>query len=237
MLRASLAALLSALLSAAPAVAGSISLNPVSDAYLDIDSLFGTSLISASALQVQLYSSGGRTIDDRFGTEFNVSGLAGKVINSAVISFATAGMGSIPPSSIDINLYGYTGDGTVTQSDLSGTFSNPLAGPFTAAYISSPILPTLTADITAFMQQQVNASSSYVGIRGAASNLSGADIQLILGSTDYWIAPMLAIDFSDPVSPTPEPSSLVLLGLGAVGAAEYARRKRKQAVAVLAGVV
>lgn len=230
MLRASLAALLSALLSAAPSSAGSISLNPVSDAYLDIDSLLGTSLISTSALQVQLNSFGGRTIDDRFGAEFNVSGLAGKVINSAVISFATAGMGANPPSSIDIYLYGYTGDGTVTQSDLSGTFSNPLAGPFSASWISSPIVPTLTADITAFIQQQVNASSSYVGIRGAASNLSGTVIDLILGSTDYSVPPVLAINYSDPVSPTPEPSSLVLLGLGAVGVTGYARRKRKQAV-------
>ncbi|HOX39304.1 MAG TPA: PEP-CTERM sorting domain-containing protein [Candidatus Brocadiia bacterium] len=140
--------------------------------------------------------------------EFPLSAIpAGSTINS--VGLLLYGQSA---TALLCQLYGYAGDGVLTlgdeqASDLLASFS-PMTGPN----------PPITVP-PSFIQGLINNGDPYAGFVIRA--IMPDPVNFWFSETSDGFSPTLVVDYT----PVPEPGSIALIGLGAVGLAVY-RRKR-----------
>jgi hypothetical protein len=164
-------------------------------------------------------------------TEFSLEAVStlprGVVINSATFSFAVAGAQTVAaPGSLTVNGY-QDGDGIVGLGDFpKATTLLGSTGPLANGAVGSLDVP-FTFDVTSFIQQLANNGGKFVGFHfeGPAGDSSAT----VWGASAPLAAerPTLSITFTP--NAVPEPSGVLLTGLGAAGLAVMAWRQRSRA--------
>jgi hypothetical protein len=152
-----------------------------------------------------------QSIEDRTVIEFDLRGLSAGVA-AAELDLELRNLGPVPGA---IDVFTFAGTGTVTP-DLfnAGTL-------FTSFGTDQVGLESVAVDVTAAVQAAVAAGDSFLGFRLSTTT-----------SDRYFLGPPYtpagpALD----VTAVPEPSSLTLAGLGALGLLIYSWRRRKCAIA------
>lgn len=202
--------------------AATITVNPTTDRWAY---LFGMTFVLTAEgndpLNIQHFPSGE---EYRSAMEFSLSGVpAAQQIDSANLRLyveTAAPFGSDP----ELSVYGYSGNGTLTVSDFVDT-SNLLT-----ALPTVPILQYINLDVTAFIQSLYSSSATFAGFNLIAPTLGD---QVRINSKENanpLLRPELTINYSEfNAEVIPEPSSIILFGLGAVGMAFSRSRGRRGA--------
>ncbi|MGV3485047.1 MAG: DNRLRE domain-containing protein [Planctomycetaceae bacterium] len=169
---------------------------------------------NSASLTAQLFSAGGD--EYRGALEFDISGVpAGQTIDSATLSlFARTGrpVGSEP----NLQLHGYTGDGTISLADFT---QNNLLMEFTSVGDNT----TLNADVTSLIQSLYIGGNPFVGFNTRTTTSGGQVVlQAKESSTLTMPSPQLSITYS--ATAVPEPSGLMACS-AAFALIEWLRRR------------
>ena len=136
--------------------------------------------------------------------EFDISALAGGV-SSAELILTTAPVSSAFIAAHTVNLFGYSGDGSITLSDFS---AGSLITDF--AYFNEP---SVTLDVTAFIENQILLGGSFAGFNLFLldpTNIGGPAQFASFGRQNVSPFPVLRITEAAAV---PTPPALPLLAL------------------------
>jgi len=154
----------------------------------------------------------------RSALEFSLTSLTGPItINSATLRLVDAGT----EVAGTIQVHGYTGDGVVTLGDFG--YSNLLTSYNTTD--TSSVIRVHLLDVTSFIQDQIDANSSFSGFMLRSSNeglFQGADIASSEWSDPNY-RPLLTIDYSAAATPDGG-TSAVMIGASLVVLATVRRR-------------
>jgi hypothetical protein len=171
--------------------------------------------------------------------EYSLSGFS----PSTVIQFATLDLKPFisPVGANQVDIFGYVGNGTVELADAladtlvsSRSFGSSFFGP-------------LRFDVTTILQERVAAGDSFAGLGVRVRDTGSPNyffVSFSLESNPLHDSPILIVEtftppgdtgspFPPPGAATPEPVSLVLWGLGALGCTLGAYRRRNACRAVV----
>jgi hypothetical protein len=212
------------------AQAGFVSLLPVDDGYQRLGAFPGL-----FTNETNLHIGGRPTFELRLGLEFDISSLPDDaIVHSAVLSLTSLGASAAQPaSSVDFSLHGFAGDGVLTTADFAA--NNVIAGPFQSSFDSSRTPGFILADLMAVevtaLVQTLHASSESFALFTAKSDSFQRDMRQFFASKEnpsQSARPYLHIEYSVPAAPVPEPSTAVLIVLGAASVGGYRLRRRTQ---------
>ena len=172
-----------------PSINATMVLTPVSDTLGKDENLDGEfELLEPDYFQVhKLELVSGR--EGRFAMEFDLSGFSPTdTLQSSILSLYSTG--GTPPGLASIEVFGYSGDGTVSSDDLQA--ADMIAGPITD---SAEDLASI--DLTSFLQSRIDAGATHAGIV-LRSVVMGR--QTSLASANYFdpaLRPKLQVQFAN----------------------------------------
>ncbi len=163
----------------------------------------------APALTASLFAFGAAAHADTFAFNFNVPG-------TSSVGFANglSGSGTITATA--------NGDGSFTGTSLTGPGLAALVAPNTFAHNDNQLFPTQAGqlDFGGLAFTDVVGDTADIFFDSTTTSYF-ANIELARGNSVLQSATFAL----SPVSPTPEPSSLALLGTGILGIASFCRRR------------
>jgi len=188
----------------------------------------------------QIYGNGDPSFAHLFGVENDtfsrtalqvaIGDLAGKTINSAMLSFELLDGAGFTQNVV---VTSFTADGSLgwewEPSDNLGQATYPSSGSFPGG---DPADGHNEFDVTSFVQERATAGAAWLGLhlRGTDSfeYTWTSDDDFHFRDADSALV-RLVVDYEDAVAGVPEPSSMALLGLGAIGAGFRMRRRKTNA--------
>jgi len=151
--------------------------------------------------------------------EFDLSSLP----SSAIVQSLTFGFQAVSvangPDNTTIDLFGFAGDGVADLDDATST--GTLLGSYDYHLLQLGV-KTVSLDVSAL--QSILGSSSYLGLRLQARDVTGNTSIASLESSSFRTPPTLEVEYRTGI--VPEPNSLALLGVGAFGLALVLARRR-----------
>lgn len=212
------------------ALAGSIGLvAPVSAATIDILALADgqvsmLSLVPANGTTNLSQNVGGTAVEIRSVYEFDLPLLTETIVSATFL--ATVVQNFTVPG--DMNLFGYSGNGTIEGTDatqtsnLIGTVSIPTAiGGGASSLITVPLSASFVAGL----------GGGFLGLTTAAALGDTINVASLENTNALFLKPTLRLETQDggtPTVPVPEPGSLLLLS-GALAAGAFRGRNRRLA--------
>jgi hypothetical protein len=158
--------------------------------------------------------------DDRASLEFPLASIpGGNPITSATLRLNVVQTGGMAGLTGTFELYGYAGDGIITAGDFSNdqfllqTFTHPVGTFGPRAF-----------DVTSFVQGGVSEGNAFSGFLFKAVS---QDTLVGFASSEHespTLRPVLDVQFT----PIPEPSTLILLGIGTLGLVGCGRHGRRR---------
>jgi hypothetical protein len=213
-------------LATVPAQAVILSLNPTLD--LDVNS---TGSVSDTAfLNINGNNSGSNQRRALLKFDLTNPQLIGATINSATLTLNQNELGSLDQFGAAtlrrIGTQNWTG---VTSGTTLFTIANDANAVAIASFspATSPPPGLYPINVTSTVQDWVNGTFANFGFGINATEGPFSGVQRQFDSVSGSIAPVLLIDFT--VQPAPEPSSLLLLGLGALALTRRTHRARAKA--------
>ena len=178
----------------------------------------GLSVISTATLQM-INDGVGPSIsnyqfEDRGVAEFGVSGLGVNSVNSAVLTLFDGSTNATSELPVTIDIYGYSGNGSINVSDFSPAGGTLLASvPYNGQ-------TQFDIDVTDFINDQLTITSSFAGFNLLLPNSTSDTRVFSFDGSDGNNPPVLML------TTVPIPAAAWLFGSGLIGLIGIARRKK-----------